>query len=102
MKKIINREGTLLTADEALMLCASLNRQTGAIYVDHMSVYGYPTASMAERATLDAACEMYTGYTFAFAGTSNKPFEGYKVRVIAIKDLPSNFQELFPNYVVIG
>ena len=103
MKKIFNnRTGYFLTIDEALTLCARLKRQTGAVYVDHISVYGYPTAEMAEKANLNAVCDTYEGYTFAFTGTINKPLEGYKVRVIGIKDIPPQFEQLFPDYVVIG
>lgn len=103
MKKIANRKsGKFLTKEEALSLCSRLKRETGATYVEHTSVYGYPTAEMAEKANLAAVCETYTGYTFAFAGAINRGLEGYKVRVICIKDLPANFEQLFPDYVVIG
>lgn len=103
MKKIINRKtGSFLSKEDAQTLCARVKAQTGCVYVEHTSVYGYPTAEMAEKANLVAVCEAYEGYTFAFTGTINKPFEGYKVHVIGIKDLPVNFEQLYPEYVVIG
>lgn len=102
-KKIMNRRtGEFLTADEALTLCARVQRQTGAVYVESVSSYGYPTPEMSEKATLSKILEAYEGYSFAFIGTVNRTFEGYKVRVIGIKDLPAEFEQLFPDYVVIG
>ena len=102
MKKIINRKtGNNLTADEALTLCARVKRQTGAVYVENISTYGYPSPELAKNATLEDAIKLYTGYTFAFTGAVKRS-DGYRACVIAIKDLPANFEQLFPDYIVIG
>ena len=102
MKKIINRQtGNPLTIEEARNLCALLKR-LGVTCVEHRSVYGYPTPAIAEKSNLRAVLETYKGYTFAYAGTEHVSFEGYKVLVIAIKDLPPTFEKNFPNRIVIG
>lgn len=102
MKNIINRKtGNKLSADEALTLCARVKRETGAVYVENVSTYGYPTPELAKEATLEDAIKLYTGYTFAFAGAVKRS-DGYRACVIAIKDLPEKFDKLFPDYVVIG
>lgn len=103
MKKIVKRfDGKELTVEEALALCKKVEAKTGATYVEHTSVYGYPTADMAIKANFAAVCETYSSYVFAFAGTINKPFEGYKVHVIAIKIHPSDLENHFQDYVVLG
>lgn len=102
MKKIIDRmTGNPLTIEGARNLCSLLKR-LGVTCVEHRSVYGYPTPATAERANLNAVLETYKGYTFAYVGTEYVPFEGYKVLVIAIKDLPPTFEKNFPNRVIIG
>ena len=102
MKTIINRKtGNKLTADEALTLCARIKRETGAVYVENVSTYGYPTPELAKEATLEDAIKLYTGYTFAFAGAIKRS-DGYRACVIAIKNIPVNFEKLFPDYIVIG
>lgn len=103
MKKIMKRKtGRFLTIEEAKSLCRELKVHVGATCVEHKSVYGYTTPELAEKANLRAVCETYNGYTFAYIGTVNEPFEGYRVFVIAIKRLPSDFEHRFPDYVVIG
>jgi len=102
MKRIINRlTGDYLSIEEARNLCALLKR-LGVTCVEHRSVYGYPTSAIAEKANLRAVCETYQGYTFAYAGTEHIPLEGYKVLVMAIKELPPAFEKHFPNRVVVG
>ena len=103
MKKIINRKsGNLLTIDEAKALCNKLSREIGITYADHKAVSGYPTPELAQKANLRAVCETYEGYIFAYTGTIYDAFEGYKVYVLAIKNLPSDFEQRYPNFVVIG
>ena len=103
MKKIINRkDGKELTISEAKALCCNLKAMTGAFYTEHKSVHGYPTPELAKKANLCPVIEAYEGYTFAFIGTVYDSFEGYKVFVVAIKNLPSDFEKLYPDYVVIG
>lgn len=104
MKKIFKRlDGGELTVEEALALCKKVKAKTDAPYVEHTSVYGYPTAEMAMKANFAAVCETYSSnYIFAFAGTINKPLEGYKVHVIAIKIHPSDLESHFEDYVVLG
>ena len=102
MKKIYNRKtGNPLSIEEARNLCALLKR-LGVTCVEHRSVYGYPTPAIAEKANLRAVLETYEGYTFAYAGTEYVSFEGYKVLVIGIKDLPPFFEQHFPNRIVVG
>lgn len=97
MKKIMNRKtGEFLNIDEARALSRKLNG------IEHRAVYGYPTQELAKKANLNAILETYTGYTFAYVGTENLPFEGYKALVIGFKNLPTDFEKRFPNYVVIG
>ena len=101
-KKIISRiTGNQLTSEEALTLCARVKRETGAVYVENVSTYGYSTPELAKEATLEDSIKLYTGYTFAFAGAIKRS-DGYRACVIAIKDIPVNFEKLFPDYVVIG
>lgn len=100
-KKIISRiTGNKLTSDEALTLCAQLKRQTGTLYVQHVSSYGYSTPELS-KPTLSKILEAHDGYTFVFTGTLQRS-DGYRAYMIAIKDLPANFEQLFPDYVVIG
>lgn len=101
MKKIVKRSGEILTVEEALALCKQIKAKTGDPYVEHTSVYGYPTADMAKRANFAAVCETYENYVFAFAGTINIPFEGYKVHVIASKIRPCDLEAQFHNYLVL-
>lgn len=102
-KKIISRRtGSILNKEDAIRLCYKLRQNYGIEFIEHKSVYGYPTPDMAEKANLQAVMETYEGYTFAFAGTEYGGFEGYKVYVVAIKQLPLNFETLCPDYVVIG
>ena len=103
MKKIANRKsGKFLTKEEALSLCSRLKRETGAVYVEHKSVFGYATEELARKANLRAVCETYAGYTFAFADAVRFSFEGYKVYVLAIQKLPPDFEKSYTDYVVIG
>lgn len=103
MKKIINRKtGKDLTVEEAIALCTNVRLLTNSTWIDHTSVYGYPTAELAKKANLTAIVEAHEGYTFAFLDAEHKPLEGYKVRAIAIQKLPSDFEKSFPNFVVIG
>ena len=103
MKKIINRKtGKLLTIEEAKALCHKLSREIGITYADHKTVSGYPTPELAEKANLRAVCETYEGYIFAYTGTVYDTFEGHKVYVLAIKNLPSDFEQRYPDFVVIG
>ena len=104
MKKIVKRfDGGGLTVEEALALCQKVETKTGASYIEETAVYGYPTADMAIKATFAGFCETYSNnHIFAFAGTIKKPFEGYKVHVIAIKMNPSDFETYFQDYVVLG
>lgn len=103
MKRIINRKtGEFLTKEEALCLCSRLKWETGAVYVEHKSVFGYATEELAKKANLRAVCETYQGYTFAFADAVRFSFEGYKVYVLAIQKLPDDFEKRYPDYVVIG
>lgn len=100
-KKIISRiTGNKLTADEALTLCARVKRETGATYVEHVSPNGYPTPELS-KPTLSKILEAHDGYTFVFTGTLQR-LDGYRAYMIGIKDLPANFENLFPDYVVIG
>ena len=101
MKRILNRKtGNQLTSEEALTLCARVKRQTGALYVQHVSAHGYSIPELAEP-TLSKILEAHDGYTFVFTGTLQRS-DGYRAYMIAIKDLPANFEQLFPDYVVIG
>lgn len=103
MQKIMNRKsGKFLTKEEASSLCSRLKRETGTIYEEHKSVFGYATKELAVGATLRPACENFEGYTFAFADAVFFPFEGYKVYVLAIKKLPEDFEKRYSDYVVIG
>ena len=103
MKKLINRKtGNFLTQEEAIRLCCKLHNMNGVTYIEHKSVYGYATPELAEKANLRAVCETYEGYVFAFTGTVYDAFSGYKVFVVAIQKLPPRFEELYPDYVVIG
>lgn len=103
MKKIINRKtGKFLTQLEAKALCNKLSREIGAICIEHKSVSGYPTPEISEKANLRAVCETYEGYVFAYTGTVYDTFEGYKVYVLAIKNLPSDFEKRYPDFVIIG
>lgn len=103
MKKIINRRtGSFLTRSEAIELCCKLKREIGITFIEHKSVYGYSTPNLAVRANMRAVCESYEGYVFAYTGTVYDSFEGHKVCVVAIQKLPSDFEKLYPDYVVIG
>lgn len=104
MRKIVKRSnGEELTAEEALALCKKVKAKTDAPYVEETAVHGYPTADMAIKATFTGFCETYSNnHIFAFAGTINKPFEGYKVHVIAIKIHPADLENHFQDYVVLG
>ena len=104
MKRIIKRTtGETLSLEEARSICYQTKTRLGATYVEDKSVCGYPTAELSKRANLRAVCETYEGYTFAYTGTVYDVFEGYKVVVLAIKDLPvRDFEQQFPKYVVLG
>lgn len=103
MKKIINRKtGNFLTREEAKALCDKLSREIGITYAEHKAVYGYATPELAEKANMNAVCEVYEGYIFAYTGTVYDNFEGYKVYVLAIKNLPSDFEQRYRDYVIIG
>lgn len=103
MKKIIKRKtGSPLTAVEARTLCIKLSREIGITYAEHKAVFGYPTPELAEKANMSAVCETYEGFIFAYTGTLYEPFEGHKVYVIAIKNLPTDFENHYPDYVIIG
>lgn len=97
MKRIINRKtGSYLTLAEA----RHLSRKLGGI--EHRAVCGYPTEELAKNANLNAIIETYKNYIFAYTETDYVPFEGYKALVIAFKSLPENFEQNFPNYVILG
>lgn len=101
MKKILNRKtGNNLSANEALILCSRVKRETGAIYVEHVSSHGYSTPKLTEP-TLSKIIAAHAGYTFAFTGSLRRS-DGYRAYMLGIKDLPVNFEQLFPDYVVIG
>lgn len=103
MKKIIKRKtGRTLTQEEALELCRMLRWEIGATFVEHKAVSGYATFELAEKANLREICETYENYIFAYIGTVYDTFEGYKVYVIAIKKLPNDFEQRYPEYVIIG
>lgn len=103
MKRIINRRtGKSLTQLEAKAFCNRLSREIGATCVEHKAVSGYPTIELAERANLRSVCEVYEDYIFVYTGTVYDNFEGYKVYVLAIKRLPSDFEQRYPDFVVIG
>ncbi len=103
MKKIINRNtGKYLTTLEARTLCLKLAREIGITYAEHKAVYGYSSPTLAEKANMKAVCEVYEGYIFAYTGTIYDTFEGHKVYVLAIKNLPSDFEQRYPDYVIIG
>jgi len=102
MKRIVHRKtGLNLSLHEARTLAAQLKKM-GVTCVEHRSVYGYTREELAEKANCNAVLETYEGYTFAFVGTENYSFEGFKFVAIAIKDLPSTFEESFPNFFVLG
>lgn len=104
MKKIVKRStGENLTAEEAFALCEQIKSKAGALYYEHKYVYSYPTSEMATTATLANACKIFgKNWIFAFKGTTNKPFEGYKSHVIACKIHSGDFEALFQDYVVLG
>lgn len=103
MKKIINRRtGDSLSLEEARRLGLKIKAECSAVYVEHKSVYGYASPELAEKANLRAVCEAYEAYTFAFTGTVYDSFEGFKCCVIALKNLPSDFEKKYPDFVVIG
>ena len=103
MKKIINRKtGKFLTRYEAKALCDKLSREIGITYAEHKAVSGYVTPELAEKANMKAVCEVYERYIFAYTGTVYDNFEGYKVYVLAIKNLPADFEQRYRDYVIIG
>lgn len=104
MKTIINRKtGLPISISEAKSLCQQLKVDINTITtIEHKSVCGYPTPELAMKANLRAICEAYEGYIFAYVGTVNDTFEGYKVFVIGIQKLPADFEIRYPNYVIIG
>lgn len=108
MKKIIKRTGDSLTIEEA----RSLSRRAKDVFTfvhvsEYRSVYPYSTEELAKNANLQNALDAHKGYTFLFIGTeyvssSVDKNNGYKVVVIGLKDLPPNFEEKFPDYVIMG
>lgn len=102
MKKIVKRlDGGELTVEEALALCKKVKAKTDASYVERTSVCSYKTADMAINANFTDICKTYSNYVFAYAGAINTP-TGYKVHVIAIKIHPSDLENHFQDYLVLG
>lgn len=102
MKKIFNQHINYspLSLGEARKLADELKRSGVRGVVEHRSVYGYPTAELAERATKNAVLEEHRDYTLLFIGTEYISFEGYKVVFIGLKELPSDFCQKYPNFCV--
>lgn len=110
MKKIIKRNGEFLNIAEARALCKKVKEVFPFVQSsEHLSVCGYPTEEAAKNANLQNVVNAHKGYIFTFIGceyVSNTPDhnDGYRVLVIGFKELPPapNFEEKFPNYIIIG
>ena len=105
MKKIFNRRsGKNLTLEEAKSLAQKVKKLFPDVqYDDHRAVNGYPTDNNTFMlVNLHNIADSRPGHIFAFYGSEYMPFEGYKAHTISFVSLPTNFEEKFPDYVIIG
>jgi len=103
MKRVVHRRtGGYLSLEAAIALAKEIETKHGKRFIDHTSVYGYPTPELAEKATLRPIVESHKEFVFAYIGAVSKGFEGYVVRAICFKISTRDFEDFFPNYVIIG
>lgn len=102
MKNIILKSGRSLTLQESRALVRNVKKVWPSVQSDdHRAPHGYPTPVLAERANLRAIIEAHEGYITVFSGSEDCGFAGYKALFIGFKSLPDNFQNYFPNYLIV-
>ena len=102
MKQLILISGRSLTLYEARALVRNVKRIWPSVQSDdHRAPHGYASAFLAEKANLRAIIEAHEGYITLFAGSEACGFEGYKALYVGFKSLPENFQDYFPNYMIV-
>ena len=104
MAHLLSRSSGAYPSEQSVdKLFKKLNSE-GIYCFKHYSEYSFENPLLAETAILNSELQSFQGqgYTFAYTGAAHVPNQGWKILVAVIGNLPPDFEQRYPQFVVVG